>query len=408
MLAIRILNTASRWKAFQLLTTAKVIVLSFLTVTLQTFGFTVKEALAVFAGMYFMSSILVKISKKQHLKNPVRLVRYGLIASSCFLMSFSLTYNLIPTASLLLLTIGVTIISVVCDLFGSESLISIQSAADRNNVDNVVLMTVGGFVTSIIIAVAFPVFGTIADISPLLYIFSISILMLCVLFFKAFSLKNYINKKPPIDKFTPPRGLFGMAVFFNSVSMVGRYFILPLYVADVALEYGLTGNVMRLIGIVLGVIALVAIVSRVSIKDINLPAQASMNVGFTVGVFSWVGIVIASLSKNTISNLLISVLLIVIFEITVKFWTAGYFGLLRKFADEDEIGSSSEVRYSSYFASHLGTIKVCSGISFLLMYLLYDSIEPGKLVIISGFIAILYMLIYNSALRKFAAEKKPA
>ena len=404
MLAIKILNTASRWKAFQFLITVKVVILSFLTITLQSLDFSSKNALAVFAGINLISSIMIKASKKQHLKNPVRLVRYGLAASGGFLFTFSLTYSLYPYTSLILLTVGITTITVVCDLFGSESLISIHNAANKHAIDRVLLMTVSGFVTSVIVAIAFPVFGTIADLSPILFFLSMSLLILYALTFKAFSSDNCVSKKTSIDKFKPPRGLFGMAVLFNSVTLIGRYFILPLFVADVALEYGFTGNVIRLIGIILGVIALIALISRVSIKKIELPAQTSMNFGFIVGVISWVGITINSMAQNTIFNLSISILLIIIFEITVKFWNAGYFGLLREFADNDEIGTNPEIRYSSYFSSHLGTNKVCSGISFLLMYLLYDFIEPGNLVVISGFIAILYMLIYNSALRKSAVE----
>ncbi|MDP2566380.1 hypothetical protein [Pseudoalteromonas marina] len=387
------------WKFFQYIIVLRVVLLSFFTLIMMSSGVSEELVLLCLFVYLFLSTIYVSLVKQLYASFPQLTKSVSLVVASLILFAYTYVSAFSIELSALMYITAVSILVGLCDLCTSDCNLSIQNGASKLGFDSVLALSLSSFICAILIAFSYPVFGYLADLDVSFMIYFVAALLLLLPFLfnnGAGHVSENVSIYRSADKL--PLGVylqFILSPLFTVVAYMGRLYIFPLFFIAAVQSYGFDGSVFKWLGVFFAFIMLFALFSKRLVNGFSLGGEASMLFGFVSGVFSWMVIAYLYQSDHSVLNLCIATFFYMFFDITSKFWNAGYMSSLYQLAELNSKDSESiNINHRVYFTKHAQFSKLCIAVGFLLFYVFYGVVSPPDLMNVFCCIAIMYAVFY--------------
>ncbi len=396
---LRVYITSPDWKFYHYLIVLRVVLVSFFTLIMISSGISEKQVLLCLALYLVISYIYVYFVKKFYVAWSYAVKVISLLAMASLLLSYPTVSSYSENMGAFVFMLVVSILIGLSDLSVSDSNWAIQEEGKKIGFSHVVTLSLSSFVCAILIAVAYPFFGYLADIDISFMIYSVAFfLVLLVVLFKG-GIGSAVQEAPAAQSDAkPPVALFMqllLSPLYSIIAYLGRLYIFPLFFLEAARHYGFDKGAFQSLGLFFAVITVIALFSKRITNSFSLKPHVSMLWGYIIGVASWSIIAILYQLEHTLFNSILAVLLYVVFDITTKFWNAGYMSALSKLAHKSAPDKESVPRlHRIYCTYHAQFSKFTIALGFFVFYFAYDLVNPELLVLAFSALSLLYVAYY--------------
>jgi hypothetical protein len=354
-LGVRAIAGLPSWRAQQVLLILSEAIISFMALFLIKSGVSEMRTLLLFAVLYLGAGLLVRLHRSGLVPHPL-LIPAGLAALTT---AGSLATLLSPRPeSLALAALGFLTLK---DLATSGAVGDVHRAAERIQMPPTRLITTGMLLGALLMIMALWGGGHLLTRSPDIWIGVVTVFALTVL---ALILRRTIGIKQAKPGVAVPRDVrltCMLSMIYGGTNFVGKRFLLPIAVAHAALSLGLGADAYTSLGMILSLLVLLGLATR-GLSGAAADPRVMMYGGFFCGLALW-GVLAALLLVFEMSwtIALISIVLLLVLEITSKIWTLGFIEVLRVKSRETAATDTDnvELAYFGYFME----LK-CYGASF--------------------------------------------
>lgn len=355
---VRAIVALPTWRAQQALVILSEAVISFLALFLLEEGTGEMHVLGLLAGLYILTGILIRMHRLRVAPHPLAIP----IALALLALAGAVATILAPTPeSLALSALGILTLK---DIATTGAVGDIHRTAKRIGATPTQLVSTGMLIGALLMIGMLWGSGQILSMSPPAWTGLIAAASLVIL-------TLLLQDRMPIKLATTgqhiPRAVrltCILSMTYNATSFVGKRFLLPVAVAQMARGLGLGAESYSALGMVLSILVLLGLATR-SLSGIAADPRVMMFGGFFSGLALWLSLGIL-LTKGALGwpQAVAAMICLLAIEITAKLWTLGFIETLRVTAsaqDEDESGGV-EAAYFGYFMEMKG---YGAGIGFL-------------------------------------------
>lgn len=156
------------------------------------------------------------------------------------------------------------------------------------------------------------------------------------------------------------------SMILGSAYYVGKFFLLPVLVLEASARFGLEKYSFTLIATVIGIVSMLGMVGRLSLKMTEFSNLKLMKYGYRADISVWMFIFITGylIAEYNITHPLPYILLLLAFvavELTSKLWTVGFFGVLKEQSEFYQLSTPHPKLYQR-FMSQFGSFKSLGGV----------------------------------------------
>lgn len=387
------------WRYFQCLLVLRVGITSFFALAMISVGVSERSILLYLSIYLFISFIYVYFVKRIYASQFKLVNLLSLFVVSFCLVCFCIFLSSNQLVASLFFIFGVSIIIGLSDIRISDFNWSVQKGAESIGEAPLVALSLSSFVTSIIIAVSYLLFGFLASLGVDILVFVIAsfVMMLAVLYKDG----NTHFSNPTASSTTGPAlpaFLFYkvvLSILFTTTTYFGRLFVFPLLLLQASRDYGVDADVFKYFGFFLCFVTLSALFSRRLVAMLDVIPKKMMMLGYFTGLVCWLLIFLVYQNESNLYGLLVGLFLYLVLDITSKFWNSGYIASVSELAgcyadDSYSAGTLNNV----YMVFHIQCSKVFAALFFFIFFIFYDKIKPELLLSYGSVVAILYGLLY--------------
>lgn len=373
----------------------------FMTMILIGLSYSEKQILFAFACFYLLSYLCLVFGKKLfiHYQKPTLTISFLLIIGS--LVVFLLTPK---EGGYIALVVSGALIYVLKDWFRVELFNDIASIAANHSIYSSKLISFSLIVTMIMPVIFMPVFGIVLDISHVafgVFVLGVSSILLLVYWIENIQIQVEPDENDRAVIKTPWSVYIQclLSSFMNATSFISKRFILPLIILKVSELYGISDDVFKILGLFFGIFALIALINKLSRTQTDINAFRLMMINYGLCLLAWVGVVFvyyqlqnASNTDNALMLLAVAVLMILVQEISSRFWTAGFLEYLK--SQSNHYAQTSGVDSGDLNKQFLSTFMIFKSIGgacgFALAFAVYDLWNVAFPVSVMITLALLY------------------
>lgn len=396
---LRVFTQSPDWKFYHYLIVLRVVLLSFFTLIMISSGITEKQVLLCLALYLVVSYIYVYLLKRVYAAWSYGLKVISLLVMASLLFSYPSVSNYSQNLGALTFMLVVSILIGLSDLCVSDSNWAIQEEGKKIGFSHVVTLSLSSFVCAILIALAYPLFGYLADIDISIMIYTVAFFFVALVVLFKGGVANNVQEAPVgTSDAKPPVALYMQLILsplYTTIAYLGRLYIFPLFFLEAARHYGFDKGAFQSLGLFFAVITVIALFSRRITNSFSLKPHVSMIWGYVIGVLCWTVIALLYQLEHTVFNSILAIVLYIVFDITTKFWNAGYMAGLSKLAKQSAYDEQSVSRlHRMYTTYHVQFSKFTIALGFFVFYFAYDSISPELLVLVFSALSLLYVAYY--------------
>lgn len=396
---LRVFTQSPDWKFYHYLIVLRVVLLSFFTLIMISSGITEKQVLLCLALYLVVSYIYVYLLKHVYAAWSYGLKVISLLVMASLLFSYPSVSNYSQNLGALTFMLVVSILIGLSDLCVSDSNWAIQEEGKKIGFSHVVTLSLSSFVCAILIAVAYPLFGYLADIDISIMIYTVAVFFVALVVLFKGGVANNVQEAPVgTSDAKAPVALYMQLILsplYTTIAYLGRLYIFPLFFLEAARHYGFDKGAFQSLGLFFAVITIIALFSRRITNSFSLKPHVSMVSGYIIGVMCWTVIALLYQLEHTVFNSILAIVLYIVFDITTKFWNAGYMAGLSKLAKQSAYDEQSVSRlHRLYCTYHVQFSKFTIALGFFVFYFAYDSVSPELLVLAFSALSLLYVAFY--------------
>jgi hypothetical protein len=332
------------WRSQQALILTSEILMSFLALFLISNGIDQMRALALFCGIYLVSGLLVRLQRE--VRPGVRLMPM-ILAVGGAAATVTTAAGVAPALSI---SLAALCIFTLKDLSTTSAVGDIHAAATRVGLPPISLVSTGMLLGALLMIVLLSGAGHVLEHAPWGWLAFLLIVNACIL---ASLMRGIIRIKTPAARILIPghvRAICALSVLYNATYFVGRRFVLPLAVAQMAQDLGLGEQAYASLGMVLSLLVLLGLATR-SMSGRKTDPHQMMYAGFFSGLLLWIALSLLVLFTPGITGVIAALACLFLIEITTKIWSLGFIDVLRLASRDASPASLSEVElaYFGYF-----------------------------------------------------------
>lgn len=182
---------------------------------------------------------------------------------------------------------------------------------------------------------------------------------------------------------------------------IGKLFLMPYMIIDASKRFGFENYSFTLIVAVIGLVSIIGILGRSSISRVDINNIKLMKYGYRTDLTLWLvlfmaGYYVSISDSNHPLPYLIVLLCFTGIEISSKFWTVGFFGVLKDQVDFYDRKSAHPKRYQSYMAQYSIFKSMGGAAGFTWVYLTSSSLS----LYLSAASLALIALVYDFAVSR--------
>jgi hypothetical protein len=334
------------WRGQQALVLLSESAMSFLALFMLKEGLGQESILGIFCAIFVASGMIIRSQRRRLVPDPklipLILSSVATIAALCAALSI---------APAITLAIAALCVMSIKDMSTTTAVGDIHRAAEDSGQSPVNLVSTGMLLGALLMIVLLALGGRLLDLAPwgwTAFLLAANVGALVAI------LRGVIRLKAPAAVLPVPlsvQAICGLAVLYNATHFVGRRFVLPIAIAQLAIELGLGDQAYSALGGILSLLVLLGLATR-SFSGGSTNSFTLMLAGYLSGLALWIMLsVILNFTAGLVSAAL-AVLCLFLIEITSKVWTLGFIETLRlKARCEGNPSPSSEVEltYFGYF-----------------------------------------------------------
>jgi hypothetical protein len=388
---------SNSWKISQISIILNESLLGFLTAFLIIYGVSEQNILLILTGIYFTVANIFNFGKKIISNRQKLIFNIGFFIVLLMLLS---SYFMGDSLKIISLIVSAFLILLFKDLFGVNSFSEINKIADINNINSVQLLSFSVIMSMFFTAIMLPILGFTFDYNSDYVFFISAIIISLILYLINFKLKD--TKKDQINKienFKIPKEIFLqclLSTMYNAVSFLTMRFIVPIFIIEIGIKYGLNENMFKYIGSFLGVLALLNLVSKFTNPDIKINSNSLMFVNYFIGMICFMGIGLIYFFINNVENInnlhwyfAFIALLLFIYNFTTKFWSIGFIDSLK---NESEKHKNPETAYKQYLNIFMAFKSYGAFLGFAISFIFYSFLNIETILILISFLSLIYGL----------------
>lgn len=342
LLGVRAIAALPSWRAQQSLIILSETVIAFLALFLLESGVSEMRTLGLLAAIYLATGLAIRLHRLHLGKHP-RIVPVALMVLAT---AGSIATLASPTPeSLVLAAFGILTLK---DLATTSAIGDIHRAAERIGSAPSQLVSTGMLIGAILVMAALWGSGQILTISPntwaaLVALFCAGFLVMLLRGGVKISGSRAGREVPQLARL-----YCYLSMTYNATSFVGKRFVLPLAIAQMARGLGLGADAYMSLGVVLSLLVLLGLATRGLSGTMGDP-RVMMFGGFFTGLSLWLvlGLLLGGQSVGWMQACFSMICLLVI-EISNKVWTLGFVECLRRTARQEGSEDAADVELACF------------------------------------------------------------
>lgn len=358
LLGVRAIAALPSWRAQQSLVILSETVIAFLALFLLESGVSEMRTLGLLAGIYLATGLAIRLHRL-HLGGHPRIVPVALMVLAT---AGSIATLVSPTPeSLVLAAFGILTLK---DLATTSAIGDIHRAADRIGSAPTQLVSTGMLIGAILVMAALWGSGQILTVSPDTWAALVALFCAGFLVMLLRGGVKIRGSRTGRDLPQVARLYCYLSMAYNATGFVGKRFVLPLAIAQMARGLGLGADAYTSLGVVLSLLVLLGLATR-GISGTMGDPRIMMFGGFFTGLFLWLalGLLLGGQSAGWVQACIAMVCLLVI-EISSKVWTLGFVECLRR-AARDAGGKDAAETELACFGFFMEVKGYGAGLGFL-------------------------------------------
>lgn len=396
---LKIILKSHGWQTFQLISLNFFVLFNFFSLILIKEGIS-KHIILLFFSIFYISNVIVLLlTTNKYIDNGKKILTTLI---SLFLL-FILIFNLNSKYGYLFLFISTGLLFLIKEFTNINFLKEIYLESEKNNIDSQNLITLSLFIGMLLPSFYNPFMGFLFNININYGLSLIFISMLLSLYFVAKRNKNIIKIKSPILDFKQiPNSVYLqclLSLFYNNICFFCKFFLIPFAILKFSQEYGFSKDVFKILGLFLGLSALLSFIKLNKIKKIN--SFNLMLTNYFIGIICFLIIIVDfclfknHILKNQIVIISLFIVTFIIIEITTKLWSAGFIESLNQIVRNINTNEDAQENNHNKIFSIFMIFKSLGGFfGFFITFLFYNLLNFEYIMFFTIFIGIAYGFFY--------------